>query len=187
MNHESYNYAKKCCHIFLNKNRSKYALGVNIRNFLCLPVFLLLSGCIGLAMPLPHTSVSKQIISNDFDYENPKYLPREIRATEQVAKDKSRKIIEYRTSGGCFLQVAVVPYVTNGCRRIETWDYSKQNEITVKTHSHHMFGFWCSPIPFVPLLMLTETGTAPVISRHFPFCEIQFGQTMNTNRLVFPN
>jgi len=151
----------------------------NRRRLLLLPILLLLTGCIGLAVPLPYTAVSKKNISHDVDYKDFTELPREVRETESVFKDKSRSVIEYRTIGRCYLQILIVPVSEKGCERIETWDYSQQDLVTVKVHSHHLFGFWCSPIPYVSIIVLAETGTSPVMSRFFPFCEIQFGQTMN--------
>lgn len=142
-------------------------------------------GCVGIAVSVPYSSVTTKALKKQVDLSDSQYLPREVKDTESVIKNIELNEVRYESLGsGCSFFLVFIPMWLGDCQNHEVWTFSDSNSVVIKKHSHHLFGFWCSPVPIAPLILTWDAETGYGLLGSFPFCALHLGSKLNTKRYL---
>jgi len=143
--------------------------------FMILAPLLLVSGCVGFAVSVPHTTTRIEATPKGFIF-NENTLPRESNYENVRRRFVDRKVIYENKLSGCYQHVLIIPMWIGKCLESETWQYVDNDQVEITNRTYHLFGLWCSPIPFLSYI---PEFLSHVHHHKFPFCDMRWGSKMN--------
>lgn len=141
-------------------------------------VVVVLAGCVGIGASIPSTKTSVAQVSHIVDYADEEYLPREKKRRETVSRNLQNNEIVFTNDGReCYHHLLVVPLPMGECKGFESWNYSDDGKVLITKRSYKLYGFWCSPIPYISWVPSLAVSVNP--STIFPFCDFHWGTVLH--------